>query len=116
MARPREYDREAIAIAFESYVAETEIPIIAEFAARLGLSKQFMFDCEEFSGLIKACTTKKEAALERQALGGKVNCTMAIFSLKQLGWKDTHEQTHKTDGPIQYQVFPSDIPIHRETG
>jgi hypothetical protein len=40
------------------------------------------------------CIAKKEGALERMALEGKVNTSMAIFSLKQLGWKDTHEQTH----------------------
>lgn len=31
--------------------------------------------------------------LERKALSGEIDKTMAIFSLKQLGWSDKHELT-----------------------
>lgn len=75
---------------FEEYIAETDIPIVAEFAAQQGLFKQYIHDHAEFTDAIKKCITKKEAALERGALMGQINPTMAIFSLKQPwhGWRD----------------------------
>src|SRR4029077_1943393 len=105
--RPREYDREAILTAFEKYVTETDIPIIAEFAAQQGFGKHVLHDFEEFSNLLKKCTAKKEGALEREALAGKVNCSMAIFSLKQLGWTDRQETTHRGAQPVQ--LMPNDL-------
>lgn len=97
MVRPREWDREELRIALLDYIERTPIPIAAEFAYTNGLHRQQLYEMEELSDALKQCITKKEAALESQALNGSVNCTMAIFSLKQLGWKDTHEQTHKGD-------------------
>lgn len=109
--RPREYDRDAIGAAFEKYIAETDIPILAEFAVGQGLHKQFMYDCEEFSDLVKHCTSKKEAALERKSLEGGCNVTMAIFSLKQLGWSDKQDLTHKGDAnaPVALVLKGSDV-------
>ena len=109
--RPREYDRDLIAQQFAAYILETEIPIVAEFAAQHGLSKQFLYDCEELSGLVKQCTCKKEGALERKALQGDCNVTMAIFSLKQLGWTDKVDNTLKGDAnqPLALTLVGSDI-------
>jgi hypothetical protein len=45
----------------------------------------------------RQCLTKKEAQLERKALYNEINVSMAIFSLKQLGWSDRTEQTHRGD-------------------
>jgi hypothetical protein len=42
-ARPREYDRDALAREFESYIEATEVPIVAEFAARNGLHRQLLY-------------------------------------------------------------------------
>lgn len=99
--RPRIYDREAIKAAFTQYVESTEIPIIAEFAVSQGFGKQVIQDLgeadEDFSYLIKKCTSKKEAALERKGLSGDIALPMAIFSLKQLGWTDKQENTLKGD-------------------
>ena len=92
--RPREYDREALAVEFEKYISETEIPIVAEFSAKHWITKDLVYDWPEFSSLIKSCTFKKEAALERQMLKNKINVTAAIFSLKQLGWSDKQEHKH----------------------
>lgn len=105
--RPREYDREAIAEAFAKYIEETEIPIVAEFAVSQGLFKQFIHDNEEFHDLVRKCTTKKESALERQSLKGGVNVTMAIFSLKQLGWSDRQDVTHKGDAMAPLVISPA---------
>ena len=97
MGRPRVYDRDAIGLAFEQYIEQTEIPILAEFATKHKLHKQFMYDCPEFADLVKRCLSKKESALERMAVAGNVNCAMAIFSLKQMGWSDRQDLTHKGD-------------------
>ena len=109
--RPREYDRALIAEQLASYILETDIPIVAEFAAQHGLTRQFVYDCEELSDLVKQCTFKKEGALERKALQGDCNVTMAIFSLKQLGWTDKVDNTLKGDAnqPIALTLIGSDI-------
>jgi predicted CopG family antitoxin len=49
---------------------------------------------EEFNDTIKELIDKKEAQLERLALEKGIDNTMAIFSLKQLGWKDRTETEH----------------------
>jgi hypothetical protein len=97
MARPREWDRAELLEKLIQYVDSSEIPILAEFAHEHGVLRQRMYEWPELEDAIKACVQKKEMALEKKALNGSVNCTMAIFSLKQLGWTDKNEQTHKGD-------------------
>jgi hypothetical protein len=108
--RPREYDREALAREFEAYIEVTNIPIVAEFAAERGLYKDLLYKWPEFFTLIKTCTTKKEAALERAMLRNEVSTVGAIFSLKQLGWSDRLEQTNKDE-----RMSPEDMCAHLET-
>ena len=102
IGRPREIDREALRLKFLNYIQETPIPIVAEFAAQNGLYRQMLYEMDELADALKACVSKKEGALEREALKGEVNCTMAIFSLKQLGWKDIQgrELSAPGGGPI----------------
>lgn len=102
MARPREYDRESLLLELEQYYEATPIPIIARFASDHDVPRELLYDWDEFSTLLKRCIAKKEAALEEKALSGDINVTMAIFSLKQLGWTDRTEQTvqGKGGGPI----------------
>ncbi|GMK49143.1 hypothetical protein PghCCS26_62730 [Paenibacillus glycanilyticus] len=92
---------------FERYIQETEIPIIAEFAYQNGFGKQYFQDREEFSFLIKKAIAKKEAALERGALIGAINPAMAIFSLKQLGWRDKQQVEHDGNSGVMTIVFAS---------
>lgn len=92
--RPRIYDRNELAKAMQQYIEATDIPIIAEFAHKNGVLRELLYDWPEFSTLLKRCTEKKEAALERKALAGEINVSMAIFSLKQLGWSDKQETKH----------------------
>ncbi len=94
---PRIHDREALRIALHAYIQATEIPIVAKFAYLNGLHRQQLYDMEELSDALKLCITKKEAALEEQGLAGTIDKTMAIFSLKQLGWTDRNENTLKGD-------------------
>lgn len=109
MARPRVHDREAIAQAFEKYISETELPIIAEFAYLNDVPRETLYQWDELKTLIKRCIDKKEAALERGMIGQTYNVTAAIFSLKQLGWKDKIEHSGDKDAPIALNLKGSDI-------
>ena len=85
---------------FEKYINDTTIPIIAEFAYKNDIERQYLYDNKMFSTLLKKCIAKKEANLEKGALTGKLNPSMAIFSLKQLGWKDRQETEGNTTPTI----------------
>ena len=90
---PRIHDRDELLSKLMQYIENTTIPIVAEFAYQQGLHREQLYDMPELSYALKQCINKKEAQLEKLALNGDVNCSMAIFSLKQIGWKDTHETT-----------------------
>jgi hypothetical protein len=101
MVRPLKYTDEVIdeiVIAMDAYIDQTPIPITAEFAWQNKIPKSTLYNlAEKHEGLldsIKRLTDKKEAQLERLGLTGKVDKTMAIFSLKQLGWRDKNETEH----------------------
>lgn len=108
MARPREWDRGDLNEAFWQYIEKTDIPIVADFAYTHGVRRDYLYDMPELSNALKACIEKKEAALETKALAGGVNCTMAIFSLKQLGWTDKIDQTHKGDAAAPIMISTTD--------
>ena len=59
---------------------------------------------KELSYAIKRLMLKKEAQLEKLALKGKIDKTMAIFSLKQIGWRDKHEIEHSGNLEIQVDI------------
>ena len=101
MPRPVKYTDEVIANiaeAMNEYTIRTDIPIAAEFAWQNSIPKSTLYNLaeknEELLEAIKRLTDKKEAQLERQCLNGKIDKTMAVFSLKQLGWKDKTETEH----------------------
>jgi hypothetical protein len=75
----------------EKYIEETDIPIVAEFAYLNKIRRQFLYESALLSDAIKRLVDKKEAQLERKGLKGEIDKTMAIFSLKQLGWSDKQE-------------------------
>jgi hypothetical protein len=99
MGRPVEYTPERIADILSKlteYMENTEIPILAEFAYMNNIPRQALYEHPEFSDARKEIISKKEAQLERLALTGDINTTMAVFSLKQLGWSDKQERILKT--------------------
>ena len=108
--RPKKWgpqEVKAIQMALENYIDNTDIPIVAEFAYMNNLSRQSLYDySEEFSSLLEKAISKKEAALERKALNGDVNVSMAIFSLKQLGWSDKrqHEFGNLDEEPFVIKI------------
>ena len=75
-------------VEFTQYIETEIIPTVAGFAADHKLGKNYFYDRAEFSELIKRCHSKREAGLERGAISGEINPTVAIFALKQLGWRD----------------------------
>lgn len=95
--RPREWDRAELCEKFYAFVESERIPIVAKFAYEHGIDRQRLYEWPELADALKACIAKKESALEELALSGDVNCTMAIFSLKQLGWSDRNDLTLKGD-------------------
>ena len=106
--RPKIYTDEKIAEIcqlIDKYTEDTTVPIISEFCYTHDIRKQTLYAYDGFSDSIKRLIEKKEAMLEKLALAGKVNVTMAIFSLKQLGWKDKQEIAHS--GEV---VIIDDIP------
>lgn len=102
--RPTEYTEEVtteIINKLEEYIANTDIPIFSEFCYKNKYSREYLYELSRreepiyktLSYSIKNCAVKKEAALERGGLNNSINTTMAIFSLKQLGWKDKQDIT-----------------------
>ena len=95
MGRPKKYTKEFIEELhkkFIEYIDFNDIPILSEFASKNGLYRQQIYELFKdppYNDAIKMCHTKKEAGLERNGLLGKIDRSVAIFSLKQLGWKDT---------------------------
>ncbi len=94
--RARKYTKEYLAEIIEKldhYIDETPIPVVAEFAYQNKIPRQALYRYEELSDTIKRLIDKKEAQLERLALKGEISQSMAIFSLKQLGWTDKLSQS-----------------------
>lgn len=81
----------------EKYIEEAEPPIVAEYAHLHGITRCYLYQLAEknpdISNTIKRISEAKEVKLEKNALNGKYQHTMAIFSLKQLGWKDAQDIT-----------------------
>ena len=73
------------------YIKKTPIPIVAEFAYKNGIRRQLLYENPVWKDTIKTLIDKKEAQLERLGLSKEIDKTMAIFSLKQLGWKDVQD-------------------------
>jgi hypothetical protein len=106
--RPREWNRAELREKFFEFVASEKIPIVAKFAYEHGVSRDQLYAWPELTDALKACIAKKESALEELALSGDVNCTMAIFSLKQLGWSDRQDITHKGDAAHPLAITNAD--------
>lgn len=101
--------------AFEKYVDETALPIVCDFAVKHGVSRTVL-DRPELKAVKEKCLMKKEAALETGGLEGTKNATMAIFSLKQLGWKDKIETTneHTIQGIRLITLTPEEYRAQRD--
>ncbi len=100
--RPVEYTParlEKIRKAIIEYTDESQIPILAEFAYLNNLPRQKLYEFDELRDAIKRLMDKKECQLEIGALTGGLNAPMAIFSLKQLGWRNESPVKESDDRP-----------------
>lgn len=79
----------------ERYTDDTEIPILKEVVYQnywnYDTIMKYQRVNENLMQSIKRLLNKKEAQLERKGLNKEIDRTVAIFSLKQLGWKDRQE-------------------------
>ena len=91
---------DALADRLNQYTEETEIPILADFAYKNGILREQLYELARknvhLAYAIKAIMERKQTVLETGALNGELNTTMAVFSLKQMGWTDKQETTLKT--------------------
>lgn len=91
---------------FEQCNTLRDLPTITELAVYLKTDRKTLYNYrskDDFFPTIKDAMAKCEAALEKRALLGGLNATMAIFSLKNnYGWVDKQEvdNTHKVVTPI----------------
>lgn len=97
MARPQsaKYDKDFMLSTIEEYTNNTDIPILKEVCYLNYWNSDYVLELrrndEELSRAIKRLLDKKESQLERKGLNKEIDRTVAIFSLKQLGWKDKQE-------------------------
>ena len=95
--RPPKVNIEDLINDASEYIATADPPILAEYAHIHGITRQYLYELansnKELSDTIKTISEAKEVVLERKGLSGEYTASMAIFSLKQLGWKDTAEVT-----------------------
>lgn len=110
--RPIEWTEEKIQDTIEKlnkYIDDNEIPIVAEFAYLHNIRKATLYEKPQLKYAIKRLTEKKEAQLEKGALAGLINSTMAIFSLKQMGWNDKQQIEHSGNDEKPVMVSLGDI-------
>lgn len=99
------YDVDEICRALDSYtvqcVKQKEVPILKEVFVKKGWDYTYVTQVLNGRLLeqkdvrldisIKNLINAKEYMLERLGLKGKINSTLAVFSLKQLGWRDQQQ-------------------------
>ena len=78
----------------DKYTDESDLPILAEFAYQNNILRSQLYEYPEFANAIKRMMDKKEAQLEKLGAFNVINSTMAVFSLKQLGWTDKQQIEH----------------------
>jgi len=101
LGRPKKVDPRELAKNAYFYAENCMLPIVAEFAHQNGITRQYLYELadnekakgfDDLSDAIKMISETKEIVLEKGALVGEFQANMAIFSLKQLGWRDKQEQ------------------------
>ena len=108
MGRPKKYVEAEMVDIIDKYTDEEDIPILKEVCYLNRWNHKYIYElAEKHSGLsesIKRLIQKKEVQLEKLGAMGVINPTLAIFSLKQLGWKDRQEVENTTKSKIIIEV------------
>ena len=85
------------------YADTAPIPIVKEFALQVGYTREYLYELANkhptFRKAMQRIVDQKEIILEKGALTGALDRSMAIFSLKQLGWRDQPPE-QKTDDKL----------------
>lgn len=101
MARPKTGKYDNLVKDIKEYTDSNEYPILKELCYikhyNYDYVMQMQRDNEELSQSIKELLYKKESYLEREGIHGRLAQTMAVFTLKQLGWKDNIEVTNEKE-------------------
>lgn len=112
------YDVDEICRALDSYteqcVKQKEVPILKEVFVKKGWDYVYVTQVlngkllerkdDKLDISIKNLVNAKEYMLERLGLKGKINATMAVFSLKQLGWRDQQQVDVGTDNKKSIKI------------
>lgn len=94
MGRPRTYNIAKMVKEIEKYLENTNIPILKKICFEQKWNYNTVMKLRKQEGnevldeAIERLLYKKEFMLEELGLSGDIDRTMAIFSLKQLGWSD----------------------------
>ena len=95
MKSNQKYKTENLVALLDKYTNDTDIPILKEVCYQNYLNYDTIMKYQRTDELlmqsIKRLLNKKESQLERKGLNKEIDRTVAIFSLKQLGWKDKQE-------------------------
>ena len=95
MARPVSGKYDNLVKDIKEYTKATDYPILKELCYLKHYNYDYVMQLqkndEELSQSIKELLYKKEAYLEYNGVHGKLSNTMAVFALKQLGWRDVQE-------------------------
>lgn len=95
MARPKTGKYDNLVNDIIEYTNNTEYPILKELCYQKHYNYDYIMQMqrhnEELTQSIKELLYKKEAYLEREGIKGNLAQTMAVFTLKQLGWRDSIE-------------------------
>lgn len=76
---------------YMDYIMNTDIPIVNDFAFKMQMRRQTLYENKELKELTELSVLKKLAALERGMVTGTLPVAGCIFALKQHGWKDRQE-------------------------
>lgn len=104
--RPPKVKVDDILAAVDPYLKTAKPPIVAEFAHSLGITREYLYELAatrnkkgdpRLSYAIKWISEAKEIDLERGGLSGDYAQSVAIFSLKQLGWSDKGQAAEASD-------------------
>ena len=120
MGRPPKVNIDDLINDADDYIKKADPPIVNEYAHLHNITGNYLYhlaDKLEAKGepelkhtIKKIAEAKKVAAknkaeiavtLEKKALKGRYNASMAIFSLKQLGWKDKQEEKSDDDDRVK---------------
>lgn len=111
MARPKSDKYDNLKSDIIEYTNTAEYPILKELCYQKHYNYDYVMQLqrndEELSQSIKELLYKKESYLEREGIKGNIAQTMAVFTLKQLGWKDVVE--NQVQGEQKIQIL-NDLP------